>query len=103
MSEPLSILKRLIVIKNNRYGVAFSGSHLSVQPATYLQQETSLRQLAYNWERVKAYEGNRTENCFLIGMFLGQQKKSEVPREKWDTGGGSGGEGIVAKATNQRW
>ena len=44
-----------------------------------------------------------TENCFLIGMFLGQQKKSEGPREKWDTGVVVEGEGIVAKATNQRW
>lgn len=59
--------------------------------------------LAYNGETVKAYEGNRTENCFLIGMFLGQLEKCEGPREKWDPGSGSGGEGIVAKATNQRW
>ena len=51
-------------------GLPSSGSHLSVQPATYLQQETTLRYLAYKGERVKAYEGNRTENCFLIGMFL---------------------------------
>lgn len=38
-------IKRLIVIKNNLYWFDFWGSHLSVQTATYLQQETTLRYL----------------------------------------------------------
>lgn len=70
MSGPLSILKRLIVIKNNLYQVAF-------ERLPFISGASSIRTargcssiFAVKWGKVKAYKENRTENVFLMGMFL---------------------------------
>lgn len=70
MSGPLSILKRLIVIKNNLYQVAFQRlPFVSGASSIHIGRGCSSI-FAVKWGKVKACKENRTENVFLMGMFL---------------------------------